>query len=143
MTQFIPHGSSAFEIKGRILILRSRGPFNAEHVRSTAPSFVRAAEQLKPLGPWATINVIFESLLGTPEALEAMRGSALFTRDELGRCCAAYVADEQVEGRSLMMPALRRSCDGVIPIEFFLDLDSAETWCRQQIALAEHQRQSL
>ena len=133
MPQFAPHGSSVFEYDGQILILRSRGPFNAEHVQGVVNAFNRAAQELQPRGPWATINVIYESMLLTSEGVQAMGDSARHSRDHLGRCAAAYVVTPDVEGYSMIVPALRRVCEGILPIEFFDDLEKATAWCREQI----------
>lgn len=135
MPQFAPHGSSIFEFKDQIVILRSRGPFNVEHVHAVVAAYRKAAESLRQNGPWATINIIHESMLLTAEGVTAMGESARLSR-ELGRCAAAYVVDESVEGYNLIMPALRKVCADLLPIEAFPDLPQAQAWCQQQIELA-------
>ncbi|MBD8525108.1 hypothetical protein [Pseudomarimonas arenosa] len=136
MPQFAPHGSSIFEFDNQVLLLRSRGPFNAEHVRAVMAAYESAAERMRQGGPWATINVIFESMLLTADGIEAMGESAQRSR-ELGRCAAAYVVPQEVEGRSMIISALQKVCAGVLPIAFFTELDDARSWCAQQIAGAQ------
>lgn len=134
--QFPPHGSTRFEARGQLLLLYSSGPFNAEHVKSLVPAFQAHAGPLSRNGPWATINIIRDSVMTTPECIDAMRRSAIWTRDTLGRVAAAYAIAEDVEGRRLMEPLLVAACDDIIPTRFFLDLDSASAWAQRQVEAA-------
>jgi len=130
---FPPHGSSRFERRGQLLLLHSQGPFNAEHIQSLVAEFRKHAAVLKPAGPWASINLVTRSTMTTPDALEALRRSALWARDELGRCAIAYVIADDVEGRMLMLPAIRASADGIVPLGVFTDYTAAEAWALQEI----------
>jgi hypothetical protein len=132
--RFQPHGASRFDRRGQVLILRSQGPFNAEHIQSLAPAFREYGGQLQREGPWATINVIGGSMMVTPEGLAMLRASAQWTHDQLGRVAAAYVALPGVEGRVIMESRIRASCDGIMPLEIFEDVESAERWALERIA---------
>lgn len=134
--KFRPHGVSHFEEHGQVLVLRSEGPFNAEHIQSLAPAFREHGGRLQQRGPWATINVVTRSLLSTPEAVEMLRKSAQWTHDHLGRVAAAYVATREVEGRLIMLGEIRGSCAGIMPIEIFEEFAPAEAWALEQIELA-------
>ncbi len=134
--KFRPHGASDFEVRGQILVLRSQGPFNEEHIQSLAPAFRQLGAALQKNGPWATINMVERSILATPEAIAMLRRSIRWTHDELGRIAAAYVADHQVEGSMIMLPELRQSCLDIMPMELFEDFRSAEIWALTQISNA-------
>jgi len=134
--KFQPHGVSEFEARGQVLVLRSQGPFNAEHIQSLAPAFREFGGRLQQAGPWATINLVTRSLLSTPEAVEMLRRSAQWTHDHLGRVAAAYVVGREVEGRMIMLAEVRRSCAGIMPIEIFFELAPAQAWALEQIAAA-------
>jgi hypothetical protein len=134
--KFQPHGASRFERRGQVLILRSQGPFNAEHIQSLAPAFREYGGALKRDGPWATINVISTSMMVTPEGLAMLRASAQWTHDQLGRVAAAYVALPGAEGRFIMEAGIRASCAGIMPLEIFDDVDAAEAWALERIAEA-------
>lgn len=130
--QFSPHGSSRFELRGRILLLYSEGPFNAEHVRSTATAFRDTAQRLGAGVPWVTVNIVTRSMMCTPDALDAMRNSARLTRP-LGRIAAGYVVTADVEGRGLMRPLLEQACADVMAVAFFIELEPALGWAQQQL----------
>lgn len=134
--KFQPHGASRFERRGQILILRSEGPFNAEHIQSLAPAFREFGADLKRGGPWATINVISASMMVTPEGLAMLRASAQWTHDQLGRVAAAYVAMPGAEGRVIMEASILASCAGIMPIDIFDDVESAEAWALERVAEA-------
>lgn len=134
--KFAPHGASRFEVRGQVLVLRSTGPFNAEHIQSLAPAFREFGGALQRQGPWATINVIAGSMMVTPEGLAMLRASAQWTHDHLGRVAAAYVAERGVEGRVIMEARLRGSTAGIIPIEIFERFEDAEAWALEQVAAA-------
>lgn len=138
--KFQPHGASRFERRGQVLILRSQGPFNAEHIQSLAPAFREYGAQLQREGPWGTINVISGSMMVTPEGLAMLRASAQWTHDQLGRVAAAYVAVPGVEGRVIMDSRIRASCAGIMPIDIFDDLERAEAWVLAQIDAAKRAR---
>lgn len=140
--KFRPHGASQFEARGQTLVLHSQGPFNAEHVQSLAPAFREFGGALQKNGPWATINVVTRSLLSTPEGIDMLRRSAQWTLEHLGRVAAAYVIAMDVEGRFIMLPEIRRSCEGIMPIEIFESLAPAEEWALARIAAAAGARAS-
>lgn len=131
---FPPHGSSRFERRGQLLLLHSQGPFNAEHIQSLVSGFRLHAAELKPCGPWASINIVSGSIMATPEAIEALRRSALWAYQELGRVAIAYVVATEVEGRGLMTPPIQASGQGVVPVGLFPDYAAAEAWALQRLA---------
>jgi|GEM_PF-6041986 len=62
-SKFQPHSVSHFEVRGLILVSRSEGPFNAEHIQSLVPAFRELGAALKQRGPCATVNVVEGSIL--------------------------------------------------------------------------------
>lgn len=131
--KFTPHGDSQFEVRGQILILHSTGPFNAEHIFSLGAPFKHYAARLQPQGPWATVNVVHDSVMATPEAVEALRTSAELTHRLLGRAAACYVLSPELEGRRLMDAPIRASCAGIMPLEIFESLPPALAWAQDQL----------
>lgn len=131
--KFAPHGESQFEVRGQILILKSTGPFNAEHISSLYTVFNQYAAELQPRGPWATVNIVYRSVMATPEAVEMLRRSAEVTHRLLGRAVACYVMGPEVEGRRLMESAVRASCAGIMPLEIFETLEPALDWTQAQL----------
>ena len=123
-----------------MLVLRSEGPFNAEHIQSLAPAFREHGGRLQQRGPWATVNVVTRSLLSTPEGIEMLRKSAQWTHDHLGRAAAAYVVAQNVEGRLIMLGEIRGACTGIMPIEIFEEFAPAEAWALVQIDEANESR---
>jgi hypothetical protein len=131
---FAPHGSSRFERRGQVLLLYSQGPFNAEHILSLAPRFRAHAAVMAPQGPWVTLNIVSRSMMGPPDSIEALGRSAAWSRAELGRIGAGYVADATVEGRRLMIPLIRRACEPHLATGFFEDIDSGLAWAHALLA---------
>jgi hypothetical protein len=131
--KFPGHGASRFERRGQVLLLYSEGPFNAEHIQTLAPHFVEHGQALAQGGAWATINVVTRSILLTPDAVDMLRRSAEWTRDEYLRVAAGYVVAPEVEGRSIVLPILYECYREVFPVEMFTELDPAMVWAGRLI----------
>ncbi|HRQ63250.1 MAG TPA: hypothetical protein PKZ76_00040 [Xanthomonadaceae bacterium] len=134
--KFPGHGASRFERRGQILLLFSEGPFNAEHIQSLVPQFQSLGAALAQDGPWASVNVVTRSIISTPDAIDMLRKSALWTRDAYHRVAAGYVAGPDVEGRAIMLPILYRCYAEVIPVEVFHALDDGMAWAKAQVEAA-------
>lgn len=133
--QFLPHGTTRVERRGRVLLMYSEGPFNAEHVASLAPAFREHALELAPGGHWLTINVVHSSIMATPDALATLARSAVDTR-ALGRIGIGYVVSPEVEGYRLMQTLILAATEPVLPTRFFTTLEPALAWAEELLAEA-------
>jgi hypothetical protein len=128
-----PHGRTLGAVEGAILRLEVTGPTNVEHIRSYAQRVRPLLERMSLQGPFGILTEVRNSLMMPPDAIDGL--AAVIAEDaELGivRAGVAYVADQGVEGRDLMLPLIRDRIYLPLNIHFasFETIDIAEAWLR-------------
>jgi hypothetical protein len=140
-TQFEPHGEFLNSIDDRIVVTVLRGPWNAELISIWSRDVYQYALELQKQGTWGGIAIVSESMLCTPEAMDALRNAVRFGVEKLGCISQAIVASSDVAGRGLVEPAFRRVYEGLCVSNFFDDYSSAKIWTNQQIDLYAQKKQ--
>ena len=122
---FQPHGGTALEVRGRLLVYRSQAHMNREEVRRLERE---TEEQVRRLGGrrWGVLRIMEKPVLLTPDAEEAAR-KAVAHMATRGLSAQAVVFLNQ-EDRVLIEAQTARLIDGVIPLRFFDDPADAEAW---------------
>lgn len=122
---FQPHGGTALEVRGRVLVYRSQAHMNREEVRRLERE---TDEHVRRLGGqrWGVLRLIEMPVLLTPDAEEAAR-KAVARNTAHGLCAQAVVFLTQ-EDRVLIEAQTARLIDGVIPLKFFDESAEAEAW---------------
>jgi hypothetical protein len=122
---FEPHGGTALEVRGRVLVYRSLAHMNREEVRRLEQE---TDEHVRRLGGqrWGVLRLIEMPVLLTPDAEEAAR-KAVAHMATRGLSAQAVVFLSQ-EDRALIEAQTARLINGVIPLKFFDEPAEAEAW---------------
>lgn len=122
---FQPHGGTALEVSGRLLVYRSQAHMNREEVRRLERE---TDEQMRRLAGrrWGMLRIMEMPVLLTPDAEEAAR-KAVAHMATRGLSAQAVVFLTQ-EDRVLIEAQTVRLVDGVIPLRFFDERADAEAW---------------
>lgn len=131
---FQAHGEFALHCDGRILVTTVRGPWNAELVQLWAKAAYPYSIAMQAGGAWGGIAIITESMLGTPEGMDALRKAVSYGVQNLGCISQVVVAAPDVAGRGLVEGAFERVYKGLCVSNFFDDYESAKAWTNAQIA---------
>jgi hypothetical protein len=131
MTEFQPHGGTGIEVRGRVLVYKSKSHMNEEEVQRLDHETV---ERLRSLGGkrWGVLRLIDRPVLLTPEAEEAAR-RVVAQRAVSGLVAQAVVFLTQ-EDRVLMEAQTARMINEAIPLKFFDRVADAEAWLNSVIA---------
>ncbi len=133
---FQQHGEFSIHVEGRIIVSDVLGPWNRELVDNWSRQGYPLVKALAASGPYVGINIIRGSMLCTPDAFDAMRAVVEYATAKL-RCVGnMIVADANVEGRELLLGTYARLYEGLVPNQFFHDIDGARA-CALSM-LAEH-----
>lgn len=84
-------------------------------------------------GPWAGIAIMSESMLATPEAMDALRKVVAISVEQFDCIAHIVVAAPGVAGKGLVETAFERVYKGLCLSGFFDDYISTKTWAEQQI----------
>lgn len=108
------------------------GPWNLEAVQAWARHVTPLANQLAADGGVQVgIAIIRESMLCPPDALALLDQAVLYSVEKLGCIAHLIVADENVEGRRLMMPTFARIYEGRCVHQVFTDLEQARAFAAE------------
>lgn len=134
--KFDPHGSHELAIEGRILVMRTRGPWNAEQVAAYARDQQEKAAELAGR-PWALLAFVSGIGLHTADAIDAMVEIVTAQR-RTGRCGSALIIAPDAEA-PIIVEERFRWIYGLAgePCAFFDDEDSARRWLAERLAEAE------
>lgn len=131
---FLPHGEFGLYRDGHILVTTVRGPWNAELVQLWATTAYPYSIEMQADGAWGGIAIITESMLGTPDAMLALRKAVSYGVQKLGCISYVVVAAPDVDGRGVVESAFKRVFEGLCVSNFFDDYESAKAWTLKQIA---------
>ena len=128
---FQPHGATAVELRGNVVVYRSQAHMNREEIRRLEHE---TDAHVRRLGGrrWGVLRIIEQPVLLTADAEEAAR-KAVALRATRGLSAQAVVFLTQ-EDRGLIEAQTARLIDGVIPLRFFDDLAEAEAWLESALA---------
>lgn len=126
------HGRAEFRSEGDVLFLDLYGPWNMECIREAANTAWPKMDQMMAQGPFGIVVIAHDSLLGTSDAIEAI-SEETSRRGKLDRVAIAWVADQEIEGRELMVPILEETYAGIATMRPFPAVAPALRWVRQMI----------
>lgn len=135
MTRFEPHGRITAHLAGRILFFETTGPFNAEVVEAVVRAYEPLVKSVAGTGRFGHISVFHRSMLATPDTLEALNlllGE--WRQSGFAPIGNAYVADDSVEGRNIMMPVFAKVFEGFGRFRDFHRIADAEAWIAELLA---------
>jgi len=134
MTEFSKHGAFTLSVDGRLLVVEVEGPWNLELIRSYGEETGPIAEAMARTGPWVLISIAKRSALFTPEAIEALRQTAITHVRRMGRIATVYVVDPTVEGYHLVDAIFESVYRGVCEVAVFETRAEAEAWAYEQLS---------
>lgn len=129
---FEVHGRAEFRLEADVLFLDLYGPWNMECIRAAGDSAWPLMNRLMAQGPFGIVVIGHDSLLGTPDAIEAISVETA-RQGKLDSVAIAWVADPEIEGRELMMPLVEKAYEGIATMQSFFELEPALRWIRQMI----------
>jgi len=133
---FPPHGHSEFLADGAIVRIAVEGPFNVEGVDEFGAR-MRAIFATLPAGQAVvTLAEIRRTLVSPPDAWTRLERLVAAMQGGPHRILGtAWVVDEAVEGRSLLVPKARRMYAAADrAFEVFTTADAAEAWARARLS---------
>jgi hypothetical protein len=131
---FNPHGSHELAVQGRILQVRTRGPWNEEEVQRYVQSFARCVDQLAG-APWGVLAIVQGEAIHTPESQQGMV-NAIVQHRRTGRCATALLLQLEIAPGLVRKLLIRMYAQAQEPCEFFDDEASAKAWLLTRIESA-------
>lgn len=128
---FQPHGATAVELRGNVVVYRSHAHMNREEIRRLEHETDAHVSRLGGRR-WGVLRIIEEPVLLTADAEEAAR-KAVALRAPRGLSAQAVVFLTQ-EDRGLIEAQTARLINGVIPLRFFDEPAEAEAWLESVLA---------
>ena len=132
--QFQAHGKFTLRVEGRLLITEVCGPWNVELVELWAKESRDLVKYLSARGKWASLAIVKQSLLSTPDAMAILGEVMSYAVKEANMVASAKVRTEDVEGFGLVEPLFHNMYKNLCPFNFFTDTSAASDWLEQFIA---------
>ena len=133
---FKPHGKFLLYRDDNILVTDITGPWNIELIKFWAKAAIPYSLEMQTIGVWGAVAIISESMLCSPDAMQALRKNVAYSVHGLGCVSHCIVAEADVLGRGIVEPAFERAYEGLCPSNFFYDYESAKLWTQSQIQVA-------
>ncbi len=130
---FPSHGKYSLYRDGQVLVTEVVGPWNLELVQEWARSAIPFSIEMHEDGPWAGIAIMSESMLATPEAMDALRKVVAASVEQFNCIAHIVVASPGVAGKGIVEGAFKKVYEGLCLSGFFDDYASAKAWAVQQI----------
>jgi len=136
---FRPHGAVEFWAEGSVIRILAEGPFNREAVQAVGLAMRDLFASMPSAGRFADLLEFRNSLLASPDALEAFADFLkAMSAAKTAPVAVAYVVGPQVEGRSLMLPIFAKLyAEHGREFEAFETQAEAEHWLRERLTPAE------
>lgn len=131
---FYPHGIFGVTVDGRILVMRTRGPWNKDFVDMYCLTVAMEAASLEG-APWGLLATISDEGMHTPDSFLAMQAQVAEQRKQ-GRCATALIFDHLNEERAVREMFKRMYQAVGEPHAFFTHEPSARQWLLKEIARA-------
>ena len=130
---FQAHGKFSLYRDGNILVTEVIGPWNAELIKAWAKAAIPYSLEMQAIGVWGAVAIITESMLCSPDALQALRKNVAYSVQRLGCISHVIVATADVAGRGVVEPAFQKVYEGLCASNFFYDYESAQQWTQSLI----------
>lgn len=129
---FAPHGQRNLLVEEQLIVVHSRGPWNAEFIHEGHTMMLKAIEAMAGK-PWMLLGMIYGEGLQTPDAYAAQVAS-IQAQHPLGRKGTALVLVDKGDSKFFVDFYRDMYAAANEPVEFFLDEASARAWLTTQIA---------
>ena len=130
MTRFQAHGATSVELRGRVLVFRSRTHLNREEVRRLEHETTKHLRGLAGKR-WAILGLVDEPVLLTPDAEVEAKGAL---SQMVGAGLAAQAVAFNHKSDPLVEEQVSRIVGQAIPLKFFEKEVDAEEWLNALIA---------
>jgi hypothetical protein len=127
---FPPHGNRNIWTEDRLLVIHSRGPWNAEFIHEGHALVIKAVEVFADK-PWMVLGMIYGDGLQTPDAYAAQIAS-IQAQHALGRIGTALVLVDKHQSTFFTNFYRNMYAAANEPVEFFPDEASARAWLAEQ-----------
>jgi len=128
-----PHGVATLDVQDQIVLLRVKGPWNAELVMQIHENVREARPQLTG-ARWGMMVIVTGSAVFGPDAMEATRTAALQQTLTMGRAATAWVIAPFVEGSTFMPRIIQGLYSDPADVRIFEAVPSAMSWLNKRIA---------
>ncbi|MES2047791.1 MAG: hypothetical protein V4447_05285 [Pseudomonadota bacterium] len=128
--QFRAHGRVEMHLKGNIIYVDARGPFNLELINALVALEAEFLAQVASQGPFFEIVSFSESVLASLEVLEAHKQLlVMLKRAGLAHKATANVIHDKLEGAEFTAPIAAQNYAAVgWPFQIFQSMEDAENW---------------
>ncbi len=135
-TRFNQHGRMESRVEGNILFNEATGPFNAEIITAIRLIQQELLEEISSKEKWAQIYVFYESVLCSPDTIEALHFYLTNLKGKLKKPVAtAFVIGPDVEGRTMMSPHYRQVYEKAnLNFRIFDAVEEAHAWVVDSLA---------
>jgi len=136
VTRFNQHGRMVSRVEDNILFNEATGPFNAEIIAAIRLIQQEMLEEISTKEKWAQIYVFFDSVLCSPDTIEALQVYLANLKGKLKKPVAtAFVIGPGVEGRSMMGPHYRQVYEQAnLNFQLFETVEQAQVWVAESLA---------
>lgn len=130
--RFPPHGRIELWAEGNVVRLTGTGPFNVEAIQAMGAAWRALCTELPEGQPFADIVTVRESMMASPNVLEAVgRFLQNNSANHIAPRAVAWIVPPDVEGASLMIPQFERVFrEAGRHIAFFDDEPTALSWVK-------------
>jgi len=132
--KFKPHGEFSVATEGRILVVRTIGPWNEELIRLYSRTVTENVEALAG-APWGMLGVVADEGLHTPDSFAATVETVRKHRAR-GRIASAVIL-QNVSAREIVRSMFSRLyTEAGEPFAFFENEESARSWLSEKLVEA-------
>ncbi|MET3107130.1 hypothetical protein AAKU67_002972 [Oxalobacteraceae bacterium GrIS 2.11] len=137
-TRYNQHGRMESHVDNNILINEATGPFNAEIITAIQVIQHDLLQEIINHEQWAQVYIFHESVLCSPDTIEALRTYLANFKDSRNKPVAtAFVMGPEVEGSSMMGPHYRQVYEEVhLTFQLFSTKTQALAWVNTMLAQA-------
>ncbi len=129
--KFAPHGEFSVSTEGRILVVRTTGPWNEELIQLYSQTVADNVEALAG-APWGMLGVISEEGLHTPNSFSATVATVRRHRTQ-GRTASAVVLHQVSAPEVVRNIFTKLYTEAGEPFAFFDDEASARSWLMERL----------
>ncbi|OQA34074.1 MAG: hypothetical protein BWY57_00759 [Betaproteobacteria bacterium ADurb.Bin341] len=129
--KFAPHGEFSVSTEGRILVVRTTGPWNKELIQLYSQKVTENVEALVG-APWGMLGVISEEGLHTPDSFSATVATVRRHRTQ-GRTASAVVLQNVSAPETVRKIFTKLYTEADEPFAFFDDEALARSWLAERL----------
>jgi len=137
-TRYNQHGRMQSHVDNNILINEATGPFNAEIISAIQVIQRDLLKEISGHEHWAQVYIFYESVLCSPDTIEALRTYlARFKDPKKQPVATAFVMGTDIEGSSMMGPHYRQVYEEAqLTFQLFSTKAQALAWVNTMLAQA-------